>query len=648
MKHLAMTQKSLHRHAALTGKANRHAGPSLRGIVTIVAALGVVAALLGVARVTGPASAAEMGVFYPTAIPNAITDPDRASVELGVRFSSNIDGTISGVRFYKGPENIGTHVGTLWSSSGHVLARVTFTGESTTGWQTATFARPVPIVKGKTYVASYLSRFGHYSADEGGFDKAVTKGPLTVPQGGGVYRYGRGGFPVHNYRNSNYYVDVMFTAKGTPSPSPSTVPTIVPTPTVTTTTPPPHSAPTPTPTTTPPGQPGATLSLPRIPWEGGSAYWRQFAATNAAGWTNPSFFPIVVWYNGISSNSEAMYDKSVGINTYIGMSNTTPYSLFQDNGVYWIGDKLNSTFTNASTNWVGNFLDDEVDGQYTPTAGRAHLQALKDAVAGNGRFDYANFTQIVISGDGNQSDAEAYVNNYTDAVSVDMYWYTIPYCDWTPYQGGNYLDPINKANCRTSSSYGKTVDMLRQRDAVDGKLQPIWNFVEDLNGGPGSNAPAVYITPGQLKGAVMNSVINEARGIVYFNQSLSGSCQGGSILRQSQVTPNFCGAPQIAAAKDVDALIHQLAPVINTQSYKYSFGTGLNTMLKTYNGAAYVFAMVDGSSSPGSRTFTLPAGVTGTSVEVVGENRTLAVGANRTFTDSFASEYSYHVYRITL
>jgi hypothetical protein len=70
-------------------------------------------------------------------------------------------------------------------------------------------------------------------------------------------------------------------------------------------------------------------------------------------------------------------------------------------------------------------------------------------------------------------------------------------------------------------------------------------------------------------------------------------------------------------------------------------------MLKTWNGSAYVFAMIDGSSTPGSRTFTLPAGVSGTTVEVVGENRTLPV-TGKSFTDSFANEFSYHVYRVTL
>ncbi|MES2094823.1 MAG: DUF4082 domain-containing protein [Actinomycetota bacterium] len=601
----------------------------------------VVAALLGVTNAGDNASATQVGAFFTNVTPVTVTASDRRSVSLGVTFSSSVDGTVSGVRFYKGAKNTGTHTGALWSASGVKLASTVFSGESRSGWQTARFSKPVAITKGRTYVASYVAPRGRYSADKQGFRSSITQGALTIPAGGGVYRYGSDRFPRYNYLNTNYYVDVVFTpgisAQVTPpgvTPTPTPVPSITPSPTPTATTPP-----------SPPS--GASLSLPRIPWEGGSAYWKKFPAADAAGWTDPNFFPVVVWFNGISSNAEAAYDKSVGINTYIGMDLNTDYNLFKDNGVYWIGEKLANTPASGASNWVGNFMDDEVDGRFTPAEGRAQLQAIKDANAGSGRFNYANFTQIVISDNGNPADAEAYVNNYTDVVSVDMYWYTIPFCDWNPYQGNSYIISVDKANCRTASSYGKTIQMLQQRDAVDNKLQPIWQFVENLNGGPGADAPSVYVTAGQLKGAVMNSVINEARGIVYFNQSLSGSCQGGSIVRQSQVTANFCGAAQVAAASEVDATVRQLAPVINSQSYRYSFGAGLNTMLKTWNGSAYVFAMVDGSSKPGSRTFTLPAGVNGTAVEVVGENRTLAV-SGRTFTDSFANEYSYHIYRVAL
>jgi hypothetical protein len=47
--------------------------------------------------------------------------PD-ASVEVGMKFSSSTNGEITGIRFYKGPTNTGTHVGDLWSSTGTLLA----------------------------------------------------------------------------------------------------------------------------------------------------------------------------------------------------------------------------------------------------------------------------------------------------------------------------------------------------------------------------------------------------------------------------------------------------------------------------------------------------------------------------------------------
>ena len=43
---------------------------------------------------------------------------DSGAVELGVKFRANVDGSITGIRFYKGATNTGTHVGSLWSSTG--------------------------------------------------------------------------------------------------------------------------------------------------------------------------------------------------------------------------------------------------------------------------------------------------------------------------------------------------------------------------------------------------------------------------------------------------------------------------------------------------------------------------------------------------
>ena len=52
-------------------------------------------------------------------------------------------GFITGVRFFKSTGNTGTHTGSLWTAAGSRLATVTFTGETASGWQTATFASAV-------------------------------------------------------------------------------------------------------------------------------------------------------------------------------------------------------------------------------------------------------------------------------------------------------------------------------------------------------------------------------------------------------------------------------------------------------------------------------------------------------------------------
>lgn len=388
------------------------------------------------------------------------------------------------------------------------------------------------------------------------------------------------------------------------------------------------------------------LHLDRVPWEGGPEYWKQFSRAHAAGWSRDDFFPIVAWFDSVSTDEEAAYDKSLGINTYIGMPETTPYSLFSENDLYYIGPRLNDTYTDSSSNWVGQLLGDELDGQFPkPADGQRYMRERARTVPG-GFFKYANFTQIVIGQDISDSDAETYVNDFTDVASMDMYWYSVPYCSIQPYRD-NYVVPIEQEFCRTASSYGKAVRAMKIRDAADGRLQPIWQFVENYNGGPSGEPMTAPISPDQLEGAVMSSLINEARGIVYFNQSLSGDCQSGNVFRDSQVNAASCMTETVGAARRVNGKIHDLARVLNTQSYAYDFGTGLQTMLKVLDGNAYIFAMIDGSSSPGKRQFHLPDGITGQDIEVLYEDRSMK-SHDGAFSDDFRNEATYHIYKVEL
>ena len=634
----------------MTGRGHDARSRRRRGrtvlLAALVAALSLVSGLVAAYAAPGQATT----TLFDMATPKLVTENDTRSVIVGTRFSVSQAGAITSLRFYKGPSNVGPHPMTLWSANGTVLATATPQHETAAGWQVATLATAVQVAKGATLVVSYRAPRGGYSADQHFFDRAYRRGPLTVPRGGGVYRYGTGGFPTNVYAGTNYYVDAGFQPSTTTTPAvPTTVvpSTVVPT-TVAT------ALPTTPPTTPPPtpAAPGATtanvLDLPRVPWNGGPAYWAKFSKANAAGWADPSFFPIGVWWASWGTDADVKFDKSVGINTYTLANDQSPYGLLEKNGMFWVGDPLNGSFTAGSRNWVGRFLDDEVDGRYEPGPGRAYLQKLLDSYPKDGRFTYTNYTSMIINQWMSDSDANAYVNNFADATSIDMYWYSGAFCDWSPYAGAYYfILPVKKENCRTSSSYGQTMDALRSRDASDGRYGADFNFVEAINGSPGEGPFVANLSGEKVRGAVMNSIIHEARGVYYFPQSLTGSCQSSNIVRDVQLNPSSCGAAAVNGMRAVDAQIAQLAPVINTQSYRYTFGTGLDTMLKVSGGYAYVFSMVDKVSQPGSRTFTLPAGVTGTSAEVLFENRAVPVNGN-TFSDRFAAESAYHIYKIKL
>jgi hypothetical protein len=139
------------------------------------------------------------------------------SVELGLRFKSDVNGTITGVRFYKSAANTGTHVGTLWTSAGTKLGSATFSGETASGWQQVTFTTPVAITSNTVYVASYHCTAGHYSEDDNYFSSSgVDNSPLhapvnTGPAGNGLFIYNANTtFPTKTFKAANYWVDVTF------------------------------------------------------------------------------------------------------------------------------------------------------------------------------------------------------------------------------------------------------------------------------------------------------------------------------------------------------------------------------------------------------------------------------------------------------
>ena len=116
------------------------------------------------------------------------------------------------IRFYKGAGNGGTHVGSLWNTTGNRLAQVTFTGETPTGWQRADAVHTGAGHRRQTYVVSYLAPQGHYSSTSAFFNTPLTQ---RTPDGAREQqralplRRGRR-FPTNSWAPTNYFVDVEY------------------------------------------------------------------------------------------------------------------------------------------------------------------------------------------------------------------------------------------------------------------------------------------------------------------------------------------------------------------------------------------------------------------------------------------------------
>jgi hypothetical protein len=155
-------------------------------------------------------------IWSPTTTPGSADSGDKNAVELGVKFTSDQAGFITGIRFYKSAANTGAHVGNLWTTGGTLLASAVFTGESASGWQQVSFSSPVAVTAGTTYVASYYAPAGHYSFDAQFFaTTGVDNPPLHALADGvspdGVYNYGStSAFPTSSFNATNYWVDVVF------------------------------------------------------------------------------------------------------------------------------------------------------------------------------------------------------------------------------------------------------------------------------------------------------------------------------------------------------------------------------------------------------------------------------------------------------
>lgn len=144
--------------------------------------------------------------LFDTMLPQDPPTAGNAGSEFGVEISSAVSGYITDLKFYKAPGETGSHVGRLWSSTGQVLASVSFVNETASGWQSAKLSTPVLIQAGQRYRVSYTANT-YKSKTSCGLLSPVTDYPLTAHYG---YTSPVGGTFPNTANCNNFFVDVRF------------------------------------------------------------------------------------------------------------------------------------------------------------------------------------------------------------------------------------------------------------------------------------------------------------------------------------------------------------------------------------------------------------------------------------------------------
>jgi len=545
---------------------------------------------------------AETSIWSRQGLPQVVDSGDASATEVGVRFRAQVNGWVTAIRFYKSRANTGRHVATLWSATGKKLASAVFSAETPSGWQQVNFARRVPIRANMTYVASYHTSAGHYSADPYYFVAGRDNGLLdflrsTSASGNGVYLHSpRISFPTRSRLGTNYWVDVVFVPE--------------------------HPA----------------RGDRYLPWAGGSAYYKRWINGPAPS-GDPNYFPIGVWYQE-PSTAEAY--KALGVNLFVALPRgAQPGPLAAAGmGVFYLGahkqvanpaerKSLLAKWGSLTRAW--GQIDEPDNAQPLPgKKGYGPCVPPPEVVKVYDQYRKSDPTRPVYLGVGKSVD-----DNKTHMRGVC----TGHYGDYPQYIRGSDIVSYDSypINVRKPLWYvAKGMDELRSWAHY---RKPVYEDVETT----AIQATAGKPTPAQVKSEVWMIIIHGGMGIIYFCHIFTPALDPAGLLHEPAMSREV---------RAIDQQILRLAPVLNTPPVANGVRvastngmTPVDTMLKRWRGSTYLFTVAARPGGPTTASFTLrdcPAHATAT---VLGESRTIPI-VNGIFKDEFSKPYQVHIYRI--
>jgi hypothetical protein len=410
--------------------------------------------------------------------------------------------------------------------------------------------------------------------------------------------------------------------------------------------------------------------------DGGPNYYCSNGLTYAcdAGWDNPWFFPIVDDYSFYQQNSTSTF-KALGLTTSVRVTGGTDMSYLRNAGITAIpgGDSA----TNFGSESVGAHIEEP--GSWSDITSQA--SALNSQFGLSGRFlqpsftwnqlYYGNLDGNACGGNGTMSMQEVMScttgmpgGRHLDIATDDLYWFAGSVTSAAQYDGGMIYTGNGSATpdeMARGSNYGDMVDTMRSW--LTDHPAPVAPYIETEDGLVDGGRE---ITPPELNWAVWSTIVHGARLIIYFGTTSNYGSEATFGFSQDVLSGQSISMYQ--QGKATNALVHQLAPVINSpfalnyasvSPTAYVFPTpylvwsdGIDIMAKydASSNSFYIFATPRGSESQTNinATFTVAGNYSGPIPVTCACSPAQSTGtvtvSNHTFSDTFAHAWDVHIY----
>jgi len=154
--------------------------------------------------------------IFGSEIPSVDNASDGTAYSLGTRFKPQVNGTITGIRWYF-PLSVDAVVpvkaGLYYMPTSYLMDQTEFSLSAAPGWNSVDFDTPLVVTAGELYQAAIWTPH-HYVATNN-YSWPKTSGDLITETPGGFFTAGEDfAIPNNSFSNGNYFVDVLFTPEG--------------------------------------------------------------------------------------------------------------------------------------------------------------------------------------------------------------------------------------------------------------------------------------------------------------------------------------------------------------------------------------------------------------------------------------------------